>query len=411
MGPPSPKAAPFVPAAYPLGAALLTTCAATAILYLRRPIAFLHPQFYAEDGAIFFQGAEADPLGTILSPYAGYLLVAHRLVACLASHADLRSIPGIYFAASLLAFTGLELAIFSPRLNLPRPWLLGLAVVLIPHSGEVFCNLTNTQWITGLGLILLAMAQDPQGPGEWALDLGYAALAGLTGVFSIVFAPLFVARAALRRTGGSLCLAAVVLSAAAVQYHAIALGYPHAASGRSGAAEVVATFGTRVWLSLLLPPGATDAAPFAIRIAAGVLGFLLLAALAAGPRENRRVDAVMAPAILLLFAAVVFRFRGNLDAFHSVIPADRYFFIPKVCVAWILASHIGATSRWRWTARLLLLWVLVNGCVGFRFDTWKDYNWPYWASRIETEDEVEVPTNPPGFTFVHHRPLGPRPGP
>src|ERR1019366_4560833 len=68
------------PSGYPLRAALLTAGAVLLILFARRPESFLHPQFYAEDGAVFYVGAHRDPWGSILTPYAGYLHLASRLV-------------------------------------------------------------------------------------------------------------------------------------------------------------------------------------------------------------------------------------------------------------------------------------------------------------------------------------------
>jgi hypothetical protein len=390
--------------AYPLRAAVLTACAATAILFLRRPIAFLHPQFYAEDGAVFFMDAERSPVSSILHPYSGYLHVGIRIVAALASPLDLRWIPAAYFSASLLAFVLLELALFSRRLGLPRPWVFGLLVAFMPHSGEVFDNLTNVQWLTGLGLLLLALTRDPRGPAARWLDLGYAAVAGLTGVFSIVFAPIFIARAALRRTPDSFRLACVVVAAGFVQDYEITNSVSPPEAAAPGALAVAANFGYRVWLGLLLPPNASGAAPVWMRFSVGLAGCVLILLLALGTRQGRGKGPALAAALFLLFAAVIYKFRGMLGSLDSVSAADRYFFIPKICVIWILALHLGADSKWRWPARLLLAAVLVNGCIGFQFERWNDYDWPYWAGRIKQGDWVEVPINPPGFKFTHVKP-------
>jgi hypothetical protein len=398
------------PAAYPFRAAILTACAATALLFLRRPIAFLHPQFFAEDGAIFFMQAETNPVAAVVNPYSGYLHVGLRLVALAASPLDPRWIPSVYFAASIAAFLGLELALFSPRLGLPRPWIFALGVVLVPHSGEVFDNLTNAQWITGLGLLLLALARDPGGGAERAFDVGYAAIASLTGVFSIIFAPLFVARAAVRRTSDAFWLAGIVAAGALVQDYEINNSLFQADAGAPGALHVAATFGNRVWLSLLLTPHASDGVAMGMRSAVGAAGLLLLLLLALCGREGRAKRAAMAAALLLLVAAVIYKFRGSLGSLDLVRDGDRYFFIPKVCVIWILAYQVGPASGWRWPARLLLAAVLVNACVGFQFERWENYDWPTWARRIQEEDWVVVPTNPVGFTFTHERHSGsPRP--
>jgi hypothetical protein len=396
--------APLAP--YPLRAAALTAFAAAAILFLRRPIAFLHPQFFAEDGAVFFLQAETSPWASVFRPYSGYLHLGLRLVALAASPLDPRWIPLVYFAASIAAFLALILALFSPRLGLPRPWILALGIVLVPHSGEVFDNLTNAQWLSGLGLLVLAVARDPEGPRGRALDVGFAAVAGLTGVFSIVLAPLFVARAAARRTPDAFWLAAVIVVAALVQdYEINTSGFaPDAAA--PAALHVAATFGNRVWLGVLMTPHASDRVPMGVRSAVGLAGFLLLLLLVSSGRENRPKRAAMASALLLVFAAAVYKFRGMLGSLDSGYDGDRYFFIPKVCLIWILILHIGRASSWRWPARVLLAAVLANACAGFPFERWENYDWPLWARRIQEEDRVVVPINPKGFTFTHVRPGG-----
>jgi hypothetical protein len=393
-------------APYPLRAAAITALAAAAILFLRRPIAFLHPQFFAEDGAVFFLQAERNPVASVITPYSGYLHLGLRLVALAASPLDPRWIPVVYFYASIAAFLALILALFSPRLGFPRPWLLALGVVLVPHNGEVFDSLTNAQWLSGLGLVLLAMARDPEGPRDRALDAGFAAVASLTGVFSIVFAPIFVARAAVRRTRDALWLAAIVVVGGLVQdYELNTSSFPPDA-GTPAVLHVAATFGNRVWLGLLMTPHASDGVPMGVRSAVGLAGLLLLLFLVLAGRETRAMRAAMASALLLVFAAAVYKFRGMLASLDSGYDGDRYFFIPKVCLIWILALQIGRASRWRWPARLLLAAVLANACVGFQFEHWENYDWPRWATRIQEEDRVVVPLNPKGFSFTHVRPGG-----
>jgi hypothetical protein len=395
---------PAVPTQYPFRPAILTTCLAAAVLFLRRPISFLHPQFFAEDAAVFFSGAERSPIASIFKPYAGYLHVGLRLVAALASPLDARWTPAAYFAASFLAFVGLELALFSPRIGLPKPWILGLGVVMVPHSGEVFDTLTNVQWITGLGLVLLVLARDPQGNAERSLDLGYAAVASLTGVFSIVFAPLFAARAAKRRTADAVWLALIVISGAVVQTYEILVSQPPHVSALPSLSSVVSTFGGRVWLSLLVTPAASDAAALWIRISAATVGFVLLIPLIFGLREGQCKRAALGAALLFIFAAVIYKFRDMLDALASVRAGDRYFYVPKVCILWILTFHLGAASKFRWPARALMTLILINSCLEFRFERWDNYNWPYWAKRIREEDRVVVPINPVGFKYTHEKP-------
>ena len=65
-----------------------------ALLLLRRPGSLLHPQFWAEDGPLFFQDAFNHGFrSTILQPASGYLHSFPRLVAGLSLLVPLEQAP------------------------------------------------------------------------------------------------------------------------------------------------------------------------------------------------------------------------------------------------------------------------------------------------------------------------------
>ena len=397
-----------LPQAYPFRAALGAAGAVLLVLFLRRPESFLHPQFFAEDGAVFYMGADRDPWGSVMSPYAGYLHLAARLVAAACSGLNPLLIPAAYFTASIGAVLLLTLALFSPRVGLPLPGLLALGLVLAPHTGEVFDNLTNLQWIGSIGLIVLLIARDPERPAQWLADLGCAAVISLSGVFSVLFAPLFAARAGVRRTLASVALALVVCACGMIQAGEFLRFPAQPAPNPVTPVLALATFGHRVWLGLLSPPALADGAPIWARAAAGAAGLALLAALGLASGASRARRMVLASALSLLVAAAIYRFRGEILALASVRNGDRYFFVPKVCIIWILILGMRRASALRWLSGALLAALLANTCLTFRFERWKDYDWPYWAGRIAKEERVVVPVNPEGFTFTYERP---RPAP
>jgi hypothetical protein len=82
------------------------------ILFSRRPEMFLHPEFWAEDGWIFFvQGDTLGP-GALVTPNSGdhhYLL---RLIALAAAGLDARWIPEAYISANRLIVLLIAIALF-----------------------------------------------------------------------------------------------------------------------------------------------------------------------------------------------------------------------------------------------------------------------------------------------------------
>src|SRR5258707_268432 len=102
------------------------------LLVLRKPWALYAPQFWAEDGSVFFSRDVLMGVRAFLKPYQGSLHLLPRLVAWVASHsADVAWWPGIYNAAAFIGMLGVFVRLASPRLDLPgKPWL-ALALVVV----------------------------------------------------------------------------------------------------------------------------------------------------------------------------------------------------------------------------------------------------------------------------------------
>ncbi len=184
---------------------ILAICATLMlILFCRRPEMFLHPEFWAEDGWIFFVQADTLGPGALVTPYSGYHHFLLRIIAATAAGFDARWIPAAYISANLLIVLLIAVALFSPRSNLPNPAACALAIVLLPHTGEVFGSLANAQWLSALGLVWLLVARDPLKARQYTTDVLLAAIIGLTGIFSILLTPLFVWRAWRRKTPPSM---------------------------------------------------------------------------------------------------------------------------------------------------------------------------------------------------------------
>src|SRR5436190_23821070 len=70
------------------------------ILFARRPDLIRLPQFWAEDGAVFFLQSRTLGADALIEPSAGYLHTVQRLVAWLASWTDPVLSPAIYVGAA-----------------------------------------------------------------------------------------------------------------------------------------------------------------------------------------------------------------------------------------------------------------------------------------------------------------------
>jgi hypothetical protein len=372
------------------------------LLFARRPETFLNPQFWAEDGPVFF--VQADGLGAraLTSPSAGYHHLLLRLIAALSSPLSAQLVPAAYVGLSLAVLLGLVLALFSPRINLPARPACALAIVLIPHSGEAIGNLTNLQWVCGLGLVWLLIARDGSTMREHVTDGMGALVLGLTGAFSTLFAPLFAWRAWRRRTPTSIVLATLVAVGAGVQLWTIAHSPPPPTGRENFTAEMVA-----LWLGFRLPAAMFLPANWAIRTPRGmleVMGVLTVATLlvtAFLPGRHRERRLLLVAALVAVIAATIFRARHELTAFAGLNNGDRYLFIPKVLVAWLLISGWSQPSWIRWTTLTASGLILLTTTTHWRYERLPDRHWPDYARRIEAGEPVQGITVNPGLTFTH----------
>jgi hypothetical protein len=82
--------------------AILGACALffAIVLFVRCPATILHPEFWAEDGVIWYSDAYTIGWHSLFSPHTGYLQTISRLVALVAQGFPLQWAPGIFVAAA-----------------------------------------------------------------------------------------------------------------------------------------------------------------------------------------------------------------------------------------------------------------------------------------------------------------------
>jgi hypothetical protein len=373
------------------------------LLALRKPWALHTPQLYAEDGSIFVMQAEWHGLESLAVPYMGYLHLLPRLVAWIASIAlDPSWWPaffnGVGFAASLAVVARL----LSPRLALPgAPWL-ALAFFLGPQTGEVLINVTNAQWFTAFFLVQQVLIARPTTATERAVDLTLLGLAGLTGPFVAAFWPLFAWRWWRDRHADNLAALLLATACAAVQAWFVFKTGPRFEYPPFVAEKFFAALGQHL---VVWPVLGTQLAIKFSPLALGLLGMLPVAALLAWalrPHPRRRLRAPVVAAFVLILAASVWRSRPDTWNLQGLFFGERYFFIPRILLAWLLIWEIGAAPRWlsRAAAALLLVCVLVH-LKGYTMGAPPDYKWADYVDPIRRGVPAKIPTLPDGWIFEY----------
>lgn len=392
------------------------------VIVVRQPEALANPQFWAEDGAVWYQQAYHAGMDSLLQPQNGYFQTVSKLTALLSLSVPLVHAPLLFNLVALFFKILPVLLILSARGRelLPgraTPYLVSALYVMHPYSWEVYLNVTNIHWHLALAALVVLFFERWHGSSKF-VDLGVVALSGFSGVFAVFLAPIALWRWIRRRSRRSLVLCGLLCVASAVQLIAM---FATASATRSGAplgasveafvrilgGQLVAAglLGER-WRDLFVSPHWTDAAILPL-VLAGVGLAVLLRAASNGPPLLRGV---------VLFAALVFMaalIRPQISGSQAQWPlfeqpntGGRYVFIPIIglhaSLLWLALAENYRVIRW--AARLLLaITVLVAFPASWRVRPLADLDFPAHAARFEAAAPgtvVEIPINPQGWSIV-----------
>lgn len=386
-----------------VAAMVVTVAVGIGLLMLRNPAAVAHPQLWAEDGPVFYLTAAREGWGAFFIQYGGYFHLIPRVLGALAWWLDPAWTPHVFVFGSLAVTAGVMAMVFSPRLSWTGRPALALAVVLVAHTGEVFFTPTNVQWITALGLVITLLKTDPRTPAQGLADGLVLVAVGLTGPFVIFAVPLFLVRAWLRRSRASYAFLGVAVLLAAVQAWQVIHHTPPdppwhpTESFRLGGALValagrlpLALFGFQTWSHLVT-------AWMAAALGLVAIGAILWSALR--PDNARRERGFLLAFAALLLAFTVAKIRADTWPYGEMQHADRYFYIPKVILLWVLIASVERTSRRGWMAASILGICVVGSALTFQLPSQPFFPWRPFVEPLRRGETVEVAVSP-GWRFT-----------
>lgn len=387
------------------------------LLSYKSPDALSNPQFWAEDGTIFFSEQFGRALPQLFTSYAGYLHTIPRLVAWLASAFPYGDQPEVYnFCA--IAIDSAAVLFFALRSRWLVPaWLTLLVFALVPTDGEMFGTLTNVQWF--LQFALFAAALYPSSPHRSSFArrwLGWAiiALVALTGPFSILLTVITISTFLVTRAGQRLAprrlhpiqswwskLDKPTLGIIAMC--ALAQGFVLTFIGSRSTSPFDPVLGGQIVL-LGFQIHTFGNTLFSEKVSAAVFALVLIACFKVTCRTEQ-------PILLVMLAMLVFGVAQILSAAHPVadtpklytdLMGDRYFLFAKVSF-WICTASALSCSRGvgKSTARALvpMLLVLIAICHPgmMRRPPFPDLHWKQAVKMLghqRTPAPVTIPINP-----------------
>ncbi len=381
-------------------------------LFLRRPYALLVPQPYAEDGTIFLSQNDLLGLRAVLEPYMGYLHALPRLIAWLASRLlDPAWWPAFYNVTAFALWLAVIARTFSPRLPLPprlRPWL-ALTFFLGPHTGEILFNITNLQWVVAFLLIQQAFISAPITTLQRVRDLALLLVLGLTGPFIIALGQLLAWRWWRERRGWGLQpssynvqLLALATACAATQAYFILQPGPRFTFPPFVASQFFAVVGQHLLVWPVIGDHLARATPPLLHTLFGVVPVLTLLAWSLRPHPRRLLRAQLVAAFVLMMAAGVYRSRPDTWNLGNLVFGDRYFYLPRVLLAWLVILELDAVQRpVRWLARTAALSCAVVHLKGYMLPPEPDYHWTRHVEPIRRGVPANIPTLPEGWTMEY----------
>jgi len=388
------------------------------VLALRRPDSLLNPQFWAEDGSVYFSQALVSGPASIFSPHMGCLWILPRIVALAVTLLPVLWAP---FAFNLTALTvdAACCALFSLpayRHLVRSDWLRVGSCVLFAATactgGELIGTLTNMPWYLALAAVgAVALRSESVAEMRGRSIVRIAAGAALCAISSpVVAATAPVAlwrayRAIRRRDWKMLAIPAALLGGILIQgLVEFRLLY--------GAGHATAPLLPNLPLALLFPgflrtifgEGLARALAERFLWPLAIGASLLIAAWLVFLWRRLRVS-ILLSALLLIVGPVAMTIAGRHAVWATgtsilLWGGQRYLLLPACAFIFLTAAFIDTFPGFRFSLIVLLLPFALGIAGDFRVPPYPDFNWPSEAARVRhwqaTGCEVLLPV-PPGL--------------
>lgn len=385
-----------------------------AVIVARRPDAVTMPQFWAEDGTIFFR--ENLTLGfpaALAKGYRGFPYLTHRLIACAAGVVPLASEPRVY-TTTAIALTALALATFAlPSFrHLVRSdglrVLFGVLALSAPFDQEVLATPTNVGWFIAVWLSLISLMQLPGARWRLVAVLMLAIGAVFSTPLAVVNVPIWIVRAVGSLRGRARGPAAFWIGLLVAQGIVLALAQWLGAHTRVIGGEILSwstvAFVLDRFVGVVWP---MKGGMLRLGVAWVLAGWgIVLAAFvgAAAAARFRTLGALTVVLYLHIAAGLCYAVgRPTLLLIVSEHVADRYaiFSTAMFALAVVVALDGLHALRVRRVATALAVGVLVLAWwPTFRIAPLQDVRWPLFAARLEqrratgSRAPLSIPGNP-----------------
>ncbi len=363
--------------------------AALAAVFSRLPGALLHPQFFAEDGWLWYQQAyNLHWLRSLETAYAGQLQTLPRLVTGVALLFPMQWAPLIMNLAGAVIQVLPVTALLSSRCktwgSLPRRILMAILYLALPNVPEVHIVITDAMWHLALLQAVLAFSTPPVSWRGKLADVVVFSVGGLSGPFCIVLLPCVMAWWWIRRQRWTLIVLGVLLLDVMIQGLVIlqSVKRPGASLGATPGRLLRIIAGNIFIDSMAGSGGPNLRSPLLLLALAGGLAILVW-----GWRS-----ATLAGRLFMVFAVLVLTaslrdpllLPGPIPRWEVLANASgiRYWFMPSLMFLWAAAWCVtqGGSKLARYAGWVVVLLSLVGV-----YRKWVYPPWPPGHFRADVE--------------------------
>ncbi|HEY6989186.1 MAG TPA: hypothetical protein VH369_12415, partial [Bryobacteraceae bacterium] len=380
----------------------------------RRPDAIFNPQFFGEDGPVWYGQAYAFGWLTALTgQYAGYLQTLPRLAASIALLVPLQFAPLVMNLIGIVIHVLPVTVLLSSRCvnwaPLSTRALMAAAYIALPNTAELNSSITNSQWHLALLASMLVLASVTADPKWRIFDIASILLSGLTGPFCILLLPVAIVYWWVRRERWRLVAVAILTVTSIAQAATIFL---NSAATRPkvglGATPELFTrlLAGQVYMGAVLGHhGSPTHTNLALLASVAVLGTAVLV--------YCFIKAGLELKLFILFAELVFAASLRSPMVSMTVPqwqvlrdaaGIRYFFFPMLAFVWAMIWCVGVNQlvSVRIAAAVGLACMLIGIRRDWRSPAYTNFHFQEHAREFENAAPgtfMSIPIYPPGWTL------------
>lgn len=387
----------------------------------RRIDSVTSPQFWAEDGAIWYANAyNMGPFSPFLVPVSGYFQTVSRVGAAISLLVPLQYAPLVFNLIAISIQVLPALFFLSRRFehvvsSVTIRFAMGFAYLVLPSTFETHINLSNAQWRLSLLLFLIIIARRSDSRTWKIFDILFLLLAGLSGPFSIVALPIVLFYCGRLSNKQSLYKILIIAITGLIQFASVLIETAKHARGQVNLGASVLGFfkilAGKIFIGGLLGSSVYGliwkSSWWTLGYAAVIISIVgLLMIFYSFAKSNLEFKLFLAYSYGIFLLTLIFPMVSSteLSEWDSMLRpngGNRYFFLPML--AWIV------TIGWTYfifqkslylkylTTLLLCLFIFVGVPLGWKIKSFKDYHFSDQVKQFEKKQggqTMDIRINP-----------------